>query len=391
MTSRTVLHISGDYPDAVQPRKTRAIAALVEGTAGHFDHRVYSINRVPLGWRLPGCGMSVADDDHIASWTYAAPPLGMLLTAAMRQLAARIVTDVHKRGLKPVLVHAHKLSIEGLAGEAVARSFGIPYALSLQGNTDQKVLSVRRDLRARYAALYHGARAIFPFAPWIERWCDARLGAPACTPVALPCITAADAILPPRQTAARVISAFHLEHYRLKNAGVLIGAMADVAGQHDEATLEIGGNGPVGARAAIDTMIARTGYDRRICRIGAVPSANIQQWMNGAAVFAMPSRRETFGMVFAEALMAGCPIVYPAGRAVDGYFDGCSFALAVAPDDRAGWSRAIAELITDQPRRKADLAAWQATDAAQRFRKDAILAAYREGLDRALASSVIES
>ncbi len=391
MTGRTIVHISGDYPDAVQPRKTRAVAAIVEGTNGEFDHRVYSINRAPLGIGLPGRGENVADDGTVASWTYAAPARGLLLASAMRRLADRVIDDVRARGLRPALVHAHKLSIEGLAAVRVAAALEVPYVLSLQGNTDQKILSVRRDLHARYAAIYRGAGAVFAFSPWIERWCSARLGAPACTPTLLPCVTAADAILPPVQTSARVISAFHLEHHKLKNAARLVGAVADIAARRPGISLEIAGDGPPAARAAIDRAIAVAGGGGYMRRIGAVPPDEIQRWMNGAAAFAMPSRRETFGMVFVEALLAGCPIVYPAGRAVDGYFDGCSFALAVPPDDAAGWSRAIEDLIADQPRRKAELAAWQATPAARRFAREAILATYRGAIEGVLASSPIGS
>ncbi len=85
-----------------------------------------------------------------------------------------------------------------------------------------------------------------------------------------------------------------------------------------------------------------------------------------------------------EALLSGCPIVYPAGRALDGHFDDAPFALAVPPRDTGALAAAMATLIEDQDRRKAALARWQADGGAARFRRDAILACYREGLDAAL-------
>jgi glycosyltransferase involved in cell wall biosynthesis len=106
--------------------------------------------------------------------------------------------------------------------------------------------------------------------------------------------------------------------------------------------------------------------------------------MNGAAVFALPSWRETFGMVFVEALLSGCPIVYPEGRAVDGYFEGAPFAIAVPPRDAGALADAMVTLVRDQERRKAALTRWQEDGGAARFRRDAILASYRHGLHAAL-------
>lgn len=370
-----IVHLSCDFPDAVQPRKTRAIAELVEGTADRIDHRVYSLNRVSPGLRWPGKVERVADDGRVASWTYAAPSRGLFLATAMARVAEAVLDDIARRGLRPALVQGHKLSVEGLAARAVAQVLGVPYALSLQGNTDRKILSVRRDLRGRYAQVFHGAARVFPFAPWIWDWCVAQMGAPAALPVVLPCVPVRDDVMAPGSAPARVISAFHLDHHRLKNAGALIAATARAAGQVPGLTLEIAGDGAVGARAAIDAAIAREQAPAR--RIGHVAATEIQAWMNGAAAFVMPSRRETFGMVFVEALLAGCPIVYPADRAIAGYFPAdCSFAIPVDPDDTDAIGAAIATLVREQEPRKAALRRWQAEGGPDQFRRATILNRY---------------
>ena len=106
--------------------------------------------------------------------------------------------------------------------------------------------------------------------------------------------------------------------------------------------------------------------------------------MNRGAVFAMPSKRESFGMVFAEALLAGCPIVYPRGAAVDGYFDGASFAIGVDARSPDGIAAGLRDLLSDNVARKRDLALWQ-QDGADEFRGSAILAHYAEAITKALA------
>lgn len=388
MSRPTIVHITGDYPDAAQPRKTPAVLALVEGTGDAYDHRVYSLNRVPLAARgrlaRPGAVEAVADDGRVASWTYGAPARGLFLATAMARVADHILSDLARTGVRPHLVQAHKLSIEGLAALPVATALGVPYALTLQGNTDQKILSVRRDLWPRYRRVWKGATRIFPFAPWIYDWCAARLGQSQHEPIILPCILAHDELLPPVERPPLVVSAFHLEHHKLKNLSGLVEAAALAAGRVPGLTLEIGGDGPVAATAAVDAAIAGARADGFARRVGRLAPADIQNWMNCAAAFAMPSHHETFGMVFVEALLGGCPIVYPKDRAVEGYFDGCGFALGVPPRDTAAIADAIATLLTDQVRRKAELARWQASPAAAAFRRDAILSAYRGGLAAAL-------
>ena len=380
MTKPIVVHISGDFPDAVQPRKTRAVLNLVQGTADAFEHRVYSLNRVPLAARghmsRIGAVEVVADRDHVVSLTYAAPARGLFLATAMQRVAEAILGDLQRLGLRPAAVQGHKLSIEGLAARPIAAALSIPYALSLQGDTDQKILSIRRDLRGRYRQVYRDAAAVFPFAPWIARWCDESLGSRSAAPIVMPCVLASDAVLTPVSTPPKIIAALHLESWRRKNVRTLMAASARVP----EATVEIAGDGPQTAKDVVDSMIGRAGLQGRARRIGYASPAEMQPWMNSAAVFAMPSLRETFGMVFVEALLAGCPIVYPEGRAVDGYFDGCGFALAVPPKDIDAVAEAIRTLLGDQDRRKGGLARWQRSAAAAAFRRDAILSSYSRGL-----------
>ena len=391
MTKPLIVHISGDFPDAVQSRKTRAVLNLVQGTADVFEHRVYSLNRVPplARGRLSRIGAVeiLSDHDHVVSLTYAAPARGLFLATAMRRVAEAILEDLQRHGIRPAAVQGHKLSIEGLAAQSVAAALSVPYALSLQGDTDQKILSVRRDLRERYRQVYREAAVVFPFAPWIERWCTDRFGPPAALPLTLPCVLASDTVLAPVTTPSKIIAALHLESWRRKNVRTMLAASARITG----VAVEIAGDGPQSAKDVIDGMIRRQGLEGRARRIGYASPADMQPWMNGAAVFAMPSLRETFGMVFVEALLAGCPIVYPSGRAVDGYLDGCGFALPVPPRDVNAIADAIRTLIHDQDRRKDELARWQRSAAAAAFRRDAILDTYKRGLLRSVEPKCFES
>lgn len=383
----TIVHISADYPDACAPQKTRAVKALVEGTTDRFDHRVYSLNRYGgglTGFLAPGRLDEVADDERVAAWRYAAPAKGILLRRAMERVADRIVADIRSRGLRPALVQGHKLSIEGIAARRVAAALQVPYALTLQGNTDQKILAARPDLRALHRQVWREAAAVFAFAPWILRWCEATLGPSEATQIALPCIPVTDRLIAPCETGPRVITAFHLEHWRNKNVVALARACALLRGEFPDLTLEVAGSGTSDIERTVDEALQATGASAFTTRTGTIDGANIQAWMNQGAVFAMPSKRESFGMVFAEALLAGCPIVYPRGAAVDGYFDDAPFAIGVDARSPEAIAAGLRELLRDNAARKRDLALWQRASADQ-FRGPAILAQYGDALAKALA------
>lgn len=382
-----IVHISADYPDAWDARKTRAVKALVEGTADRFEQRVYSLNRSGGAWKAllaPGSVSEIADDGSVATWRYAAPAKGIGIGRAMERVADAIVADLRGRGLRPSLVQGHKLSFEGIAAQRVAEALRVPYALTLQGNTDQKVLAARPDLRSRYRRIWHDATVVFAFAPWIARWCEAKLGPAPGEQIALPCIPVADRVIAPSRTGPRIVTAFHLDHWRNKNVAALARACASLRSEFPDLTLEIAGDGAGEAERAIDRVLETAGVAAFARRVGAVPGNAIQAWMNEAAVLALPSKRESFGMVFAEALLAGCPIVYPRGAAVDGYFDGVSFAIGVDADDPDRIAAGLRDLLRDNAARKRDLEHWQG-EAAQDFRRPAILARYADGLMRALA------
>jgi len=394
--SAAILHVSGDYPDAIDSAKTPVIAELLALTRDRFGHCVYSINRQladhgPFVRRLLRAPLQphleVTARRHDAGLTavaYAAPSKGLYHRAMLERLADWIADDVERRNLRPALVHGHKLTIEGIVAERVAGRLGIPFAISIQGNTDSRILAVRPDLRRLFGRIFRDAAVVFPFAPWALHCFERRYGRRAGPTILLPCPTDADHILAPRLTPPRVMTAFHLRNYALKNAGALVAAAAKVEAAIDGFGLDIAGGGEESDVASVRREIARN-RARAVAMIGPVPHADIQGAMNDHAGFAMVSHRESFGLVFIEALLAGCPILYPAGRAVDGYFDQ-SFAIAADPRDPLAIAEGLGRLARDQARLKNDLAIWQQSGRAEAFRRDAIAKTYGEGLSGAIAT-----
>lgn len=392
-----ILHISADFPDPLQPHKTPVIDRLIDLVADRYEHRVISLNRrnptlTELAGILAGRISPVRESSVTAfprgiALEYLAPPKGFLHTAMLERLAGWIVRRLVEQNMVPDLVIGHKLTIEGLLARSVAKTLGIPYGLTIQGNTDQKILSFRPDLIARFRDIYRDAACVFSFAPWARRAVERRLGSRSGLTLDLPCPTVHDTVRSPVAGRSAVISVFHLRNHRVKNLDGLAAAVRGIARVEQPYEVQIFGGGNPAETAACEAIIADVPGMRLM---GPRTQDELGPIMNEAAVFAMPSRRESFGLVFVEALFAGLPIIYPRGASVDGYFDGLPFAIGVNNRDTDEIREAITHALGNEKELKSALGEWQEAGGLERFSRAAIALTYAAGLDAALSSAPAE-
>lgn len=372
-----ILHISADYPDPLAPAKTKAIANLL-GLVPEIGHRVYALNRV--GWRagIHALGFDDANGSGHRAVAYGAPGRGVFLKTFLDRLADWLCADLG--GFAPDAVHAHKLSVEGLVGRTVAARLGVPLVVSLQGDSDLKIVGARRDLRGLYRRIWQEAAAVFPFAPWTAERMAALLG-PREGPVhLLPCPAAQEeVVLPPRPAGPVFRTAFHLGSARRKNAAGLIRAIGLAAAREPSIALEIVGGGDAGAFAALSRLAGEVAPGR-VRFLGAVPNARIGALFNGACALPLVSHRESYGMVFAEALLAGTPCLIPRGWGIDGYLPDGAVTLAVPAGDPDAIAEGLLRLVREEAAFKARLADLAARGGLTALCRPAIAATYRAGL-----------
>lgn len=391
-----VLHLSGDFPDVFEGFKTKVIKTLVDLTRDVFEHRVISLNRVnPSGWQLasirPGAPIQIDErsfEDGLAI-SYAAPGRGVFHRTMLAKLADWLVAQILAEGRRPDLIVGHKLTIEGVVARLAAERLQVPYAISIQGDTDTKIMAVRRDLHGEFGKVLSDAAMVFPFAPWSLEEVLVKLRIASVPHRMLPCPTDIDAPLKPMKGSTGLVSVFHLKNYKRKNFAQLIDAMRLLEQEGGEVPdLTVIGGGAPREVAACEALIAGS---PRVTLAGAMDREQVRQKLNQATAFVMPSLRETFGLVFVEALFAGTPIIYPAGTAVDGYFDGHRFAIAVDARDPRSIAEAMARAWRDEAALKDELAAWQQSEHARQFMRPAIAATFADGLRQALAGSRLSS
>lgn len=391
-----VVHLSGDFPDPVDAAKSPVVRALAQLTEGEVSHEVYSINR-----RSPSAGgllgamlrsprspkLEIASDDF--RWgegdqarghavVYRAPPRGLFHATMLHRLGDWLAEDLHGRPCD--LLVGHKLAIEGVAVRRASRRLQIPYALSIQGNTDEKILRARPDLRRLFAAVFHEAQVVMPFAPWALSAAEKRLGRRDGPVRMLPCPTDLDVPLAPVPGDGSVVTAFHLRNHTVKNLDNLVRAARILHARGEQFSLDVIGGGDAQVMRLCSDMAAGLPEVRFA---GPADRAALRSRFNAASGFVLPSRRESYGLVFIEALFAGLPIAYPAGAAVDGYFDGMRFALRIDSKDPSAIADAMLHLVSEEAALKAELADWQGSLHARKFMRSQIAATYLEALSLA--------
>jgi glycogen synthase len=147
-----------------------------------------------------------------------------------------------------------------------------------------------------------------------------------------------------------------------KGIDVLLDAFALLLAERPSLRLKVAGRGRDAPRIA--ALVRDRGLAPNVELIHDPPRARTLELLGGARVLAMPSRFEGFGMVAAEAMAAGVPVVAAAVDAVPGVV-GADGALLVPPGDAAALAAAIARLL-DDPRLRASLSS-SARARARRF------------------------
>lgn len=388
-----VVHVSGDFPDPIREFKTPVIRSLLDLTADKFDHQVFSVNRASPGFvgllksslrcRKP-FALDVASEPFAygTALEYRAPARGVLHATMLRQLGDWIARQLAD-GPVPDLLVGHKLSIEGIAVARAAALLNVPYAITIQGNTDARILGLRPDLRKALKAVFHGAAAAVPFTPWALSVVEQRLGRRIKPTFVVPCPTDMDQITDPQSNGDTLLTVFNLWNHHGKNLHGMVEAIKRLHRSGRDLNLAIVGGGTP-AELAQCQEIAKD-VDGIVFE-GPLDRSGVQKRMRSAKGLILPSLRESFGLVFTEALMAGLPIVYPSGTSVDGYFDGLPFAIAVDARDPNAIARAMLRLVDEEAELKQRLLEWQQAPDARRFTRPAIAEQYAAALQSAIDS-----
>ena len=280
------------------------------------------------------------------------------------------------------LIHAYTLFTDGNCAMRLSRQLGIPYVVAVR-NTDVSVFfKYMVHLRKKGIEILEGASTVFFLSSAYRDFVISKYVPPGMRDVIL-----AKSVLIPNG-----IDDFWFENRFDRNAA---------ADQHRIETEkrvdalyvgEINENKNLLLTARAIRQLNEKGWQIRYTAVGKVIDIGIleklQQYdffchvppkskeellseYRKADIFVMPSLTETFGLVYAEAMTQGLPVIYTRGQGFDGQFPEGTVGYSVDSHDAAELAEDI-EKICD---RYAELSG-NCIDAVRRFRWDTIVLSY---------------
>jgi phosphatidyl-myo-inositol dimannoside synthase len=161
---------------------------------------------------------------------------------------------------------------------------------------------------------------------------------------------ATDRIAPPLNRTPlgkRILAVSRLDaHDGGKNIDKIIQAMVYVSKHEPTAILEIAGDGIL--RPGLEQLAARLGVEQCVRFLGRLDDGELREAYACATVFALPSSKEGFGIVYLEAWQFGLPVICSKFGAPSEIVSDGEDGFAVDPDDVKELAAKIIQLIEDK-------------------------------------------
>lgn len=308
-----VLILPSWYPTPADPVSGVFFRDQIEALRSHSDLRIGVLAPLVKPWARFG---TVADDPRdirgvvtlraaTRAWLPGCVPHWN--ARAWRHTATRLLHDYVERHGWPDLVHAHAAVYAGWTAHCWKKQFGLPYLV-----TEHSTAFARRALHKWQSALaakaFQSADERIAVSPALAAHLAANFGGdwqvlpnPVAGRFNRPAI--------PRYRLGQPFRFVHLAALTPKKRQQdLIDAFAQVAAQTSmPIELEIGGAGPMSTE--LKSHASRTAAADRITFTGRVDPAAVPQFMERGQCFILTSAHETFGVVVAEALSCGLPVI----------------------------------------------------------------------------------
>jgi len=134
-----------------------------------------------------------------------------------------------------------------------------------------------------------------------------------------------------------------------KGVDVLLKAMPTILKEHD-VMLNIIGTGPRANK--YKELAERLGINKHVKFLGFVEHKVLPEYYANADLFVFPSRRESFGLVLAEAMAMGLPAVSTQVGAIPEVIKNRETGILAPPDDPKNFAEAVNSLLDDPKKMK---------------------------------------
>ena len=320
--------------------QAKALAAL-----GH-DVRAVAVDvRSPLHPRRAGCYAYDADGIPVI---YCSIPCGMLIPALQERMSTRGLKTALKAlagtGWEPDVVHAHFLS-KGYSFCTVPESDRWPFVITEHSsflNNDE----IPQNLQEKMRIAYRKADRVIAVGSSLRDNIKKITGVEA---LVIPNMLDVSVFTPPaerrRGATFRFASAGNL--YRRKGFDILLDAMALLRQRGEDVSLTLMGGGE--EEAELKKQARSLGLEDRVRFTGRLSREEIAAVCRESDAFALASRRETFGVVYIEAMATGLPVIATRCQGPEDFVSDEN-GILVPPEDAGAFADAMAQMIRDRDR-----------------------------------------
>lgn len=316
-----VLHISADYPDANRSETTQAVRTFV--TSNHeLDYFVVSLNRVVNPFKCNCVDGDDKGDSRVISMRYWGMPYGVLLALSMLIVALRIRRQLAKRSIKVDLIHAHKLTFEGLAAWWLGHWLTLPLVISVRGEAESKILRFKPHYKGLIQRVLRDAGRILYVSAWVKPILNQHFDISTDKQALLPnFVKESGAMYSDELDCDHLVTVLDINVFRKKGLDRLLPAFQRVLKRFPNAKLDVIGRGNAHVISEVESIITGLGLQDCVRLKGTFDNTELLKMLPRYAGLALPSHNETFGMVYVEALLCGIPILYSKGTGIDGFVD----------------------------------------------------------------------
>ena len=269
-------------------------------------------------------------------------PAGLLWAASLVQRQARVLARLW-RDERLDVVHAHWWIPAGVSAWLAGR----PYVVTLHG-TDVALLERSRAARLVGRRVLHGAAAVTAVSSYLAVRAARAVQLQPGRILVQPMPIDTQGFSRTSRGGGGIVTVGRLTSQ--KRIDLLLDALAELRTRGRTPALTIVGNGP--ARPGLERRVAELRIAGQVRFLGEVPPERIPDAVGDADVFVLPAVGEGLGLVAAEALLLGVPVVATRdGGGVTDIVPETGAGRLVSPDARE-IARAIEELALDPESRR---------------------------------------
>ena len=313
-----ILHIHQDYPDGRSYPSTKAVYNLIEACKAEnkdVEHIVLSINRTSNPLKVSF--KKFYEGYSLVYWALPIPYIFKPVIWFWVQFLAFMLKNINF-----TIIHSHKLTVEGLFAKYLSKKRNVPYCISIRGGSDSNNMARLFDLKNDFYQIYYEAKHVF----WVSAWAKPSfseyfLGLPKLYSD-LPNICNINSVINLNKVDLERYSIV-LSYHQLERKGLfpLLDAIAALKEQDHVILLDIVGDGESEICKKITNKIDSLNLKEQVSILGDMQHDDLMIKLSQSKGMLLPAIYETFGMIYVEAMVCQCPILYMAYTGIDGYID----------------------------------------------------------------------